>query len=178
MLELLKHLNEPQKVLLIVLFMACLTLGAWLKERLLAEFKEMKDTVRRVGGDMEQTTRGLQDRILSLQMSMNDLTGELAKIRAQIVTDAAGLLTKFEVVRGDMEKLEGSLRESAEAMEAQGAFIAKIRHDLEEMYGKVRRIEEARGGLEVSVGRHREMLDQVCRVLMAHGEKIKKVEGK
>lgn len=178
MLELLKHLNQPEKVLLIVLFMACLTLGAWLKERLLAEFKEMKDTVRRVGGDVEQTTRGLQDRILSLQMSMNDLTGELAKIRAQILTDAAGLLTKFEAVRGDMAKLEQSIKDSAQSMEAQGAFIAKIRHDLEEMYGKVKRIEEAHGGLEVSVGRHREMLDQVCRVLMAHGEKIKKVEGK
>jgi chromosome segregation ATPase len=178
MSELLRYVNDPEKLFLVMSLGVTVTLGAWLKDRLVKEFDEMKETVRGAGVRVEQTAQNLSDRIGAYQAQTAELAGEVAKLRRQIIEDVGAMLARFESIRLELARIQSALKDSSSTFEEQTAFVARIRNDLEQIHGRVQRIDAGHDGLKISVAKHKEMFDQIHSVLVAHNQSIKKIGGK
>ncbi|NCX93263.1 MAG: hypothetical protein EBX40_01120 [Gammaproteobacteria bacterium] len=152
-----------------------MTLGAWLKDRLVKEFDEMKEVVKGAGARIEQTTQSLSSRISAYQTQTTELSHEVSRLRAQLLEDVGSVITKLESVRIEVARIESALNDRIDTINEQTAFVSRIRNDLEQIHGKVQRIDANHDGLKISVAKHKEMFDQIHRVLVAHNATIKKL---
>ena len=174
--DLFKYLNEPDKLLLVFAALIAVTLGAWLKDRLISEFDEMKLTVKEASHQIDQNTKILREKMMVYQMNMHELSGEVGKLRGQLLEDVRTLIHKFELIKSEVSRVEQSFKTSSETFQEQITFISNIRADLEKVYGSVERIDQNYDGLKITVVQHRETLDRIHQVLVAHNEKIKKIK--
>ena len=148
----------------------------WFKDRLIAEFDEMKFTVKRASEDMENQAKNTRIKLMEHQMSMSDLAVEVAKLRSVIVKEIDLMMSHTSKIEREMREIEHNFKHNADDFSTQITFISSLRNDLERMYGEVERLDKDQDGLKITVATQRQTLENLHKVLVAHNETLKELK--
>jgi len=178
MSELLQFAFQPQKFLFILVLLTCGVLIMFIKDILINQFNELKITVKDAAHGIEEKTAFLRDKISQHTIVMSELSGEIGKLRQQLMTDVKTTMHTIDLIRAEIHNLENNMKKTTAEFSDQVTFVSRIRKDLEDAYGNIKRLDQDLEGLKISVTSGHDAVKKMYQVLMSHNDKIKKIGEK